>query len=131
MAYLNFRDEALKVELAEDSKWKWQATFTLQSTMGEKMRAGLEELLKTEAPGVEIRMDFSQGWTLFWKLKEGEESRLLLAHPEKEEWVATFVLARAHLDAVLEKFRKKESFRLSESGRVAKLSNVEFEARFE
>ncbi len=41
--------------------------------------------------GHELRMDLSNGWTVFWKSRESG-SRLLLAHPEHQEWVATFAL---------------------------------------
>ncbi len=39
----------------------------------------------------EFRMLLSDEWTVFWKRREGE-NRLLVSHPEAQEWVATIAL---------------------------------------
>lgn len=46
-------------------------------------------------------------WTVFWKQREASESRLLLAHPEAEEWVATAALTLEHLDSLDALFQEK------------------------
>lgn len=147
MAYLNFRDPFRKpgdetpipssvpnqvtVELLEHPRLKWLARFKIPSETRAKISEALLELSNSASPNSsEIRMDFPQGWTLFLKLRDSSESRLLLAHPEKEEWVATFALSREHLDAVSVQFQNAEGFQLSQIGRVEKMSNVEFEALF-
>lgn len=47
----------------------------------------------------ELRHTISGQWNLFWKKREGE-SRLLVAHPEHESWVATLALTADHLQEV-------------------------------
>ncbi len=142
MAYLNFRDPFQKpgdetppappvsVEFGTHPKLQWKATFTFPDDTRLKMTRAFRDLLNTDNPGSEIRMDFPAGWTLFWKAREADESRLLLAHPEKEEWVATFVLSRALLETVRKNFESGLPFLISEAGLISKLSNIEFEAKF-
>jgi hypothetical protein len=51
--------------------------------------AQLEEIFLNG--GHELRMDLPEGWIVFWKSRESG-SRLLLAHPQEKEWVATAAL---------------------------------------
>src|SRR5271168_4015231 len=41
--------------------------------------------------GGELRLSLPDEWSIFWKLRD-DESRLLIAHPQADEWVATLAL---------------------------------------
>jgi len=74
-----------------------------------------------------LRQDLPRNCVLFWKTRD-EESRLLLAHPQKEEWVATFALearhAREFLQA-LETLTPNHSILLSAFGFCGSVSNTD------
>ena len=53
---------------------------------------GLEQVF---ASGGELRLDLPDQWIVFWK-KRPTDSRLLLAHPQQGEWVATIALEETH-----------------------------------
>ena len=55
--------------------------------------------------GYELRMDLFGGWTVFWKSRESG-SRLLLAHPEHQEWVATVALEPALGQKLIERLKE-------------------------
>lgn len=101
----------------------------LRLTLGPK---ALEELvLRLEElqapPAAELRVDLPEGWILFWKKRE-EESRLLIAHPQPGEWVATAALEPGHgsrLIAALRRLGKGDSHPVSQGGRIGKVSNLE------
>jgi hypothetical protein len=82
----------------------------------------------------ELRIDLPQGWALFFKLREGE-SRLLLAHPEAEVWVATLALDSDHAARFLRALPELAAadagaaLRLSELAPVARVSNCELVLR--
>ena len=63
----------------------------LQLCLGFHLRDLLMEALRGPllACQGELRLDCPFGWTLFWKIRQGEESRFLVAHPEQGQYVAT------------------------------------------
>jgi hypothetical protein len=75
----------------------------------------LGESLDPEARG-ELRLELPRGWLVFWKKREGE-SRLLMAHPQQDEWVATVALAAAPATGLVEQVQ-----RLASSGDAPSLS---------
>jgi hypothetical protein len=75
----------------------------------------------------ELRIDLPENWLIFWKLRE-RESRLLLAHPQENEWVATVALESAHAQATLDSLKSLkagDTFKISEIGQTGSVSNVE------
>jgi hypothetical protein len=74
--------------------------------------------------GSELRTDFPAGWTIFWKIREGE-SRFFVAHPETDQWVATLALSRTHLEATQARMREASPGPLSRLERTSRMSNVE------
>lgn len=77
--------------------------------------------------GSELRVDLPGNWILFWKTRESE-SRLLLAHPQHDEWVATLALEAEHGRRVLDAVRALQMgdvVSLSEQGAIGSISNVE------
>jgi hypothetical protein len=90
--------------------------------------------------GFELRMDLSDGWTVFWKSRESG-SRLLLAHPEHQEWVATVALELGlgvKLIERLKALKSEQSFSIHELGAesgiefysLGAVSNVEVRIKF-
>ncbi len=84
--------------------------------------AALGEISSRE--GSELRTEFPEGWTIFWKIRDGE-SRFFVAHPETEQWVATLALSPAHFEAVRTRMREGTVGPLSTLESVSRMSNVE------
>lgn len=63
---------------------------------------GLEQVFSS---GGELRVDLPDQWIVFWK-KRPSDSRLLLAHPQHGEWVATIALEEAHGQHLLNALKK-------------------------
>jgi hypothetical protein len=61
---------------------------------------------------------------MFWKEREGE-SRLLLAHPSADAWVATAALTKEHGLTVVERLRSGFEVTVGEAVPLASMSNVE------
>lgn len=82
-------------------------------------------------PTSELKLELTQGWTLYFKIREGE-SRQYLSHPEDEIWVATFALSADHAVLLLDKLRTKDNeyFETGSLGTVQSLSNLELSWRF-
>jgi hypothetical protein len=81
----------------------------------------------------ELRLELPEGWTVFWKEREGE-SRLLLAHPTEGAWVATAALSREdglRLVSALRALEPGQALELGSVATVARMSNVELRLRTE
>jgi hypothetical protein len=66
----------------------------------------------------ELRVDLPDQWIVFWK-KRASDTRLLLAHPEKDEWVATAALEETHglnLVSALKKLSPGDGISIHELG---------------
>ncbi|MCM2323279.1 MAG: hypothetical protein NDJ90_08445 [Oligoflexia bacterium] len=90
-----------------------------------RLATEIQEVLSEEER--EVRLELPREWLLFWKRRE-EESRLLLAHPEAEVWVATVALEAAHARALIACFGsagRGDSITVGELGRVGEVSNLE------
>jgi hypothetical protein len=72
-------------------------------------------------------VDLPREWIVFWKLRSGE-SRLLMAHPQPEEWVSTLALSEAHGKRVIEALKALspgELFSIEKLGPTGSMTNVE------
>ena len=122
MPFLNRRELEVGTSVGPHAR---HGTVLLLEFPGSALSGLLEALSKTYADGQgELRLDLPNGWAVFWKEREGE-SRLLLAHPSAETWVATAALTREHGQVFLERLRAGSELRLSEIVPVALMSNVE------
>lgn len=90
----------------------------------------------TEEMGYELRMDLPQGWAIYWKIREGD-SRLLMSHPEKDQWVGAVSLNREDFDRLVvwiqELPTRADPIRLSQLkafGSFSGISNLEVLIRF-
>jgi hypothetical protein len=130
MPYLNWKEAALdrvNQEIISEG-YSQRLTLSFGDLEREQLLSELREVLAEGSRG-ELRLDLPRGWIIFWKLREGE-SRLLIAHPQAEEWVATASLDPAHAQRLLESLDKLEtngSVVLGELGPVGSVSNVEIQ----
>ncbi len=95
--------------------------------------AAIDELLKQTQGQVsgssvpELRIDLPENWIFFLKMRESE-SRLLMAHPQQNEWVLTAALTESHLALIVERMRTSKSgdqVQWASLFKVSRLSNVE------
>jgi hypothetical protein len=125
MPYLNWRDAPVQSEVIHSE----DGVARLKLRVPADLRSALLNLLKEtfrEGAG-ELRLDLPRNWAFFWKLRD-EESRILIAHPQQDEWVATFALEPAHAIAFLERFDQltvSQSILLSSLGPCGPISNTD------
>jgi len=112
MPFLNWRSET-DVQALTGAHVRLQTQLTL--TLAPGKRDELLELLRGvfAQPGTELRLELPMGWTLYWKLREGD-SRLLLAHPDHESWVGSVSLNELHAPTLLERIASLSSDRQTE-----------------
>jgi hypothetical protein len=128
MPYLNWKEREIQKSMAPSSS----SPSTLSLTLTPRERAEIVPFLEEiyVRGGSELRLDLPGQWILFWKSRESE-SRLLLAHPQKDEWVTTIALEKEHGLRIIERLRSADSasagdaFSISELGVVGQVSNVE------
>ena len=136
MPYLNWKhQERLKQEIAPLESML-RMTLTIPAAELAPLVSSLREIF--EGPvGTELRLDLPRGWIVFWKKRSEargseqsfeDESRLLVAHPQDEEWVATVALSAGHgaeLVSRLEGLAAGRSVSVAELGPTGKVSNLE------
>ncbi len=114
MAYLNWTDQqGVRTEISEHPKWSQELRLSLIPERYQQLSSLLRETFAQE--GAELRMDLPDKWTLFWKVRESE-SRIFLAHPEKDEWVANVSLESPHAWKLVEALEGKAAVELSVAG---------------
>ncbi|MBI2711389.1 MAG: hypothetical protein HYX41_00810 [Bdellovibrio sp.] len=85
----------------------------------------LEDVFQKD--GSELRIALPERWLLFWKLRS-EGNRILLAHPNPDEWVATCALEKESGEKVLLSLKNSpqgQSLSLGQLVRVQSVSNLE------
>jgi hypothetical protein len=92
MPFLNWTEASIHQTVSSHPQLGTQLTLGLKSTELQMLISLLEDVYSHQ--GHELRLALPQGWVLFWKRKDAE-SRILLAHPEEKEWVATVALESA------------------------------------
>jgi hypothetical protein len=120
MAYLGFTEENCRIRMDTDPMMAVEIALFPEDWV--RFADSLGELSGRE--GSELRTDFPSGWTIFWKIREGE-SRFFVAHPETDQWVATLALSKTHLEATQARMREALPGPLSGLERVSRMSNVE------
>jgi hypothetical protein len=63
-----------------------------------------------------------ESWTVFWKVKP-YSSRLLLARPDAQSWVATVVLEESVFNTVIDHLRSAKPCSLKEIATIDSVSN--------
>ena len=135
MPYLNWKEQTqLKQEIAPDATVADQASpvnkmclsLFLDSNLLSQLLPLLRDTFENEGTS-ELRLDLPRGWIIFWKKREGE-SRLLLAHPQEDEWVSTVALSADHgllLVQALGKLGAGQAIQLGALAETGKVSNLE------
>jgi hypothetical protein len=147
MPYLNLKDPAQgvrKQEVApapgESMRERHVMRLTLEPAAVSSLLPMLREIFDAPAAaaheprrlGGELRVDLPREWIVFWKPRDGE-SRLLLAHPQPEEWVATVALSEGDGKELIRRMESMESLpegqslRLNEWVAPGSVSNLELE----
>jgi hypothetical protein len=125
MAYLNWKNESLVLSQMDASA----QGILLKLELKPEQAAPLKELLLEVAQGTsrELRVDLTNGWTVFWKLRADETNKLLLAHPEVDQWVATVALSQQGYEHCLQSLCGATpcSFQLSQIGGAAPGNNFD------
>lgn len=124
MPYVNWSRSSVSREFVPHSRFEKSMRLRFASTELAELADHLDRVLETQA---ELRMDLPSNVIVFWKTRE-TETRLLLAHPEPEQWVATAALEPQHGRRLIERLRALEQgqeISLSELGPIAAFSNLE------
>jgi hypothetical protein len=66
----------------------------------------------------------AQRWETYWKRRDAEDSRLMVAHPEPNLWVATIALPDSVLGAVVGALKEGGAVRIEDLGPIHAFSNL-------
>lgn len=130
MAYLDWTATQIGHETRPQETCDTALTLSLRvpgESLGELVSAlspvvgGSERELRVELAGPSDSSGTK--WMLFFKLRESE-SRVLVAHPDADEWVATVALERAHGERWLTTLRGLEAGQSVALGQLQSLGLV-------
>lgn len=123
---LRFSEADCEVESQVGTRDFISVTIALAPAHWRAVSEALGEISNRE--GSELRTDFPGGWTVFWKIRDGD-SRFFVAHPGTHLWVATLAVSANHLAMIRERLEHGSEGALSELEAVSKVSNVEVKVR--
>jgi hypothetical protein len=126
MAFLKFSAEECTIENEILTRDRIVVSVGLTREKWREISTGLGEISNRE--GSELRTDFPGGWTIFWKIRDGD-SRFFVAHPETEQWVATLAVSESHLGRIRERLEGGFEGALSQLETISRMSNVEVKVR--
>ncbi len=89
----------VSLEMGEHPRLQTLLTVTLTQTLVVELRSELERVLRVQE--AELRLELPGKWTLYWKARSGS-SRVLLAHPEADQWVGTVAWSEERVSDLLE-----------------------------
>jgi hypothetical protein len=95
MSFLNWGESPLVLEASQKNARETHLVLGLTEALVAELAQELVEIYSCAATtsSSELRLVLPQNWVLFWKTRS-EGSRLLLAHPLKNEWVGTLALSQ-------------------------------------
>lgn len=132
MPYLNWKNstsqqlvqDVLTAQASGGSR-EFQLSLKLSGDLVQELIPQLEDIFNQGGP--ELRIDLPKEWIMFWKLRTGE-SRVLMAHPQQDEWVSTMALNATHgkklIDA-LKALQSGQTVSIESLGSVGPVSNVD------
>lgn len=91
MAILDWRGLPVGISMEKSEGFEVVLRMSLNASLIQKLILSLEEIFIEQER--ELRFYLSEAWTLFLKQRESG-NRLLLAHPQTEEWVGTIALEK-------------------------------------
>jgi uncharacterized protein YllA (UPF0747 family) len=127
MPYLDWKVQpGVTLRMVDHERLETEVQISLSRGLIQELHGQLQAVfVQAEA---ELRIDFPGNWTLYWKARDGE-SRMLLAHPEKDQWVGTVAWSQATVNELLREVDRlhAETTHLALSGidRVSGFSNLE------
>lgn len=123
MPYLAWKKGGDELRLSEHPRLGSQLLIRLSASEREDLLREFGALLDSSSR--ELRIDASSGCTVFFKTRESE-SRALLAHPERENWVATLAFEPADLRRLVSELQRPTgTVSLSQLMTLGGLSNLE------
>jgi hypothetical protein len=131
MPYFDWKaTPGVSLQVASHERYETELCVALSGERLGELHQVLEQVfVQAEA---ELRVDFPGNWTLYWKARDGE-SRILLAHPEREEWVGTVAWAHGSVAALLQGLGSLKAgsgdLVLSELDRLSSFSNLNLRIR--
>ncbi len=127
MAYLSWQNEPVEIRLDYEPSGIGAKPSRLEIQAPKTLRAELFEAIQQIRSGErsELRLDLPQGYSVFVKLKDSGLSRLLIAHPEENEWVATFMLSPEVADAWIQSEAPGVFSFASDGRRLDRMGNLE------
>lgn len=114
--------------MAGHARLETELSLQLDEQAWVDFKGELKRVFKTRE--AELKLVLPGNWTVYWKARSGE-SRVLLAHPEKDQWVGTVAWSEDRVDALLGAFESASDadgtaeWRLSEQDRLTFPSNLD------
>lgn len=122
MGRIKFSESECGVESQVGARDAVAVTLALAIEKWRSLSDALGEIANRE--GSEVRTDFPAGWTIFWKIRDGD-SRFYVAHPEADQWVATLSLSETHLVKIRAHLESGAEGPLSGLAALNRMSNLE------
>jgi hypothetical protein len=129
MPYLNWRNAQIEQEVRTSGESggarEFQLSLKLSGDLLQELIPQLEDIFEQNGP--ELRIDLPKEWLMFWKLRTGE-SRVLMAHPQQDEWVSTMALNAVHGKKLIEALKTLsagQTVSIENLGSVGSVSNVD------
>ncbi len=125
MSYLNWKEAPIRLDASHGSRSQVRLNMIIRNEQVLQWVTYLEAVYLMQ--GEELRMDLSDSWILFWKLRE-DGNKVLVAHPQSDQWVATVALESSFGERLLLSLKKLEvgqSLILSQLGQLNSVSNLE------
>lgn len=114
MSYLDWKGASVLPHHQVQSPSRSVLTLTLTAALLQELAADLGDAY---SPGAtELRIALPNQWLLFWKVRD-DGNRILLAHPNENEWVVTCALEKEfaeHLVLSLKNLAQGQSLSLSQ-----------------
>ena len=113
MSVLDWKSKTLQMARGPHPKFQTELSLGLSAEELTELHAGLAQSVSSHA---EFRVELPLKWTLYFKPRPGG-SKVSLAHPQSDEWVATVYLGPEHAQRLLDAL-----VHLAHSGGAAALS---------
>lgn len=125
MPLLNWGSQSsVQAQTLSHPRYQTQLSLSIGASDRDELVQLLEEVFAQ--PGSELRLELPLRWTIYWKVREGD-SRLLLAHPDHETWVASVSLNEMHASRLLTALREltpAQTFQFTEMKNLGQWSSV-------
>lgn len=89
----------VRLEMGEHPRLQTLLTLRLSADLWGALHTELERVLRVQE--AELRLELPGKWTLYWKARSGS-SRVLLAHPETDQWVGTVAWSEDRVSSLIE-----------------------------